>query len=466
MGLHDDSLQLSSFLKRTAPQDKQLLMSLLAEGRALPNLIIAELLVEIGLQSNERDEVATYILDIFTDQRISPDDPTFARATVVLARLKPSSKLAASVLVEVLMRKEARGIHHYFSGVWPVISRSTRSTDYPRVHAYAAYVLSKLGPYGPESVAYVPKLLTVLRRTPSVETEHLSFLPVGHNLNLHGLDELEVLVDPVSRRAKSLTEIHRIALTFAPVGVAAVDVEDAVSEANFVLTSDDGFRCNDFIADTLVCIGPFAIAELMTALDDPELSSASAEIISRIKPTPPEFVAKMLQWLDGEDERHICDAVMALNATDTVEAKWMVRRGTLKLKAILQSGRTLFSVSDVSLVEAIGRLEDPDWACRYTACTIRENQVNPSVSLGYHFRLLARLGRPALPTIQQFTRDDNWKIRFLAHMTLLSIGERSRAAAPQGPARTLRAFGKIGNCALAFNALYRHRCISHRKARG
>ena len=51
------------------------------------------------------------------------------------------------------------------------------------------------------------------------------------------------------------------------------------------------------------------------------------------------------------------------------------------------------------------------------------------------------------------------------HATCPTVGPTD-AATPQGQRRTLRASGKIGNCALASNALYRHRCISHRKVRG
>lgn len=467
MGLLDDSMWLSNLLKSHAPRNKEVLMPLLTSGQPLPNLIIAELLVDMGLNAQERDEVASYILDVFTDEQTFPRNPAFARAAVVLARLKPSSQLAAPRLVELLLRKEHRGIRHYANRLLPSIFPPTGNTDYPRAHVYAAYVLSKLGPYGPEWTPYVPKLLKVLRRLPSVEKPHLSFLPANHGLNLRGLEELEVLVDPDGRRETLLAELRRTALTFAEPDVPAPDVEDAVWQAESLLMADYDFYCEALISDVLVGIGPFAVPELLNALNDPQLNYLSAGMLLRIKPMQPELLAEMLQWLDGDDVQLVCYAVLGLRGMGNVVPQEAVEKGMAKLAAMLRSIGCMtcvrgldfdvlglgypFAVSvepwgyliyvpelDFAGAEAASKFGKAEFACAYAAASIRECQTDPSRIIAAPFRLLVRLGRPAIPTIEQFAHDKDWRTRFMAHLARRSIEERQRAPHGVGSNRSAR----------------------------
>jgi hypothetical protein len=447
--LSDESMVRTKLLKAIAPRDKEMLLPLLAKGRSSVNLVLAEILVEVGLDQKERDRIAPYILDVFTDKAVSPTDSAYARAAVLLAQLRPSTDLAAPRLVDLVSRRGRWRIADIVDRVvQPLGMYLPRRSDCP-ADDYAAYVLTKLGPYGPEARAHVPKLLAALQEFSWIEEAHVphraepcSSLPADHGLDLEGLEDLQVLIVPQVRCGDLLMRLppgtslsprvekfRLMAQMFCGADTSASDVDTTALDAERIVLPDDSFSRGRLISDALVRIGPFAVPDLMKALSDPEMRYSAAIILSRMKPTPEGFVAKMGQWVDEDDPIVIYHGVVALHETALPEVRSVVERGVAKLEAYLQGGCKCGY--HFALADAIGRVGHVDFACAYYASILRSEPVFADsqgrmlpagpLRIPYSLRGLVRLGPPAIPTIRQFIDDDDWTIRFMAHVAMQAL---------------------------------------------
>jgi hypothetical protein len=239
--------------------------------------------------------------------------------------------------------------------------------------------------------------------------------------------------------------LRLLAVNVGPADLSTSRLDDGASFAEEIALPSETFSCHSLISHTLVRIGAHALPDLIIALDDPELRYTSAEILSRMRPTPKELVPKVVRWLDEENPAGVLFAVRALHMSGVPEARGSILKGTATLKAVLRAGCKFSPASALDLAETIGQVGDMDFACQYYASVLRGEPVfadflRPSgplqpggpLSAPLAFRGLVRLGPQAIPTIKEFVHDRNWETRFMAHVALRLAEEQTRTK-PQQP---------------------------------